>query len=153
MLNLPPTDPKALLYVGSSDGGLGLPRLSDQVNLRKWSIAACRLQERGGLLGLAVKGLLSRTAAVSGGRFVLRNQRDFIGHFTPTPVWGSSLGALGPNTLLSLSQILGQISHPLLRPLTLGLFRLEDHILLRTLHRLSTRADAPGLSSLPSFLS
>ena len=48
LLRLPPTHPNALLYIGTADGGLGLPRLSDQINLRKWSILR-RLQERGGL--------------------------------------------------------------------------------------------------------
>ena len=50
-LSLPPTHPNALLYIGTADGGLGLPRLSDQINLRKWSIL-CRLRERGGLPAL-----------------------------------------------------------------------------------------------------
>ena len=34
LLLLPPSHPNALLYIGSKDGGLGLPRLSDQINLR-----------------------------------------------------------------------------------------------------------------------
>ena len=46
LLQLPPSHPNALLYMGTSDGGLGLPRLSDQVNLRKWSMLN-RLQQRG----------------------------------------------------------------------------------------------------------
>ena len=123
LLHLPSTHPNAILYMRTPDVGLGLPRLSDQVNLRKWSIA-CRLQEREGIPGLAVKGLLSRASAVSGGYFLRQHQRNFIGPFTATPVCGSSLGALGPDASLRLSPTLGQISHPLLRPLTLGLVAL-----------------------------
>ena len=142
LLLLPPSHPNALLYIRAIDGGLGLQRLSDQINLRKWSIA-CRLQERGGLPGQAVQGLLARASLVSGGTFLHRNQGDFIGPFTHTPVWGSSLGALGPDTSLCLSPTLGPPSHPLLRPLTLCLGRLDDHKLLRTLQGLniSTWAD------------
>ena len=39
LLQLPPTHPNALLYMRASEGGLGLPRLSDHVNLSKWSMA------------------------------------------------------------------------------------------------------------------
>ena len=104
---------------------------------------ACRLHERGGLPRSAVQGLLARAAVVSGGSFLLHHQGDFIGPFATTPVWGSSLGALGPDTTLRLSPTLGSVSHQLLRPLTLGLARLDDFKLLRTLRHLnlSTWAD------------
>ena len=106
-----------LLYTGTADGGLGLPRLSDQINLRKWSIL-CRLQERGGLSALAVGGLLSRAAFNSGGHFLVPAQGDFIGPNSSVPVWGSSLGALGPDTTILLSPTQGSVSHPLLRPIS-----------------------------------
>ena len=48
LLQLPPAHPNALLYMNAKHGGLGLPRLSDQVNARKWAMAN-RLQQRGGL--------------------------------------------------------------------------------------------------------
>ena len=142
LLQLPPTHPNALLYMRTSEGGLGLPRLSDQVNLRKWSMA-CRLHERGGLPGAAIQGLLARASANSGGSFLHQQQGDFIGPFSITPVWGSSLGALGPDTALRLSPTLGPVSHPLFRPFTLGFDRLDDFKLLRALRRLnlSTWAD------------
>ena len=100
-LHLPPMHPNALLYIGTADGGLGLPRLSDQINLRKWSIL-CRLQERGGLSALAIGGLLTRAASVSDGHFLLPHQGDFIGaavsgHLDRIqcsichPLWGRSL--------------------------------------------------------------
>ena len=104
---------------------------------------ACRLQERGGLPSAAIQGLLARASGNSGGAFLHQQQGDFIGPFSTTPVWGSSLGALGPDTALRLSPTLGPVSHPLLRPLTLGFARLDDFKLLRALHRLnlSTWAD------------
>ena len=140
LLHLPPTHPNALLYTGTVDGGLGLPRLSDQINLRKWSIL-CRLQERDGLPALAVGGLLSRAALNSGGHFLIPSQGDFIGPHPSVPVWGSSLGALGPDTTILLSPTQGSVSHPLLRPIIPP--RLDNHSLLRTLRRLdlSTWAD------------
>ena len=85
LLLLPATHPNALLDTSTSDGGLGLPRLSKQVNLRKWSIA-CRLQEWGGLSSAAVQGLLGRASAASEGSFIRPNQGDFIGRFSLAPV-------------------------------------------------------------------
>ena len=133
LLRLPPSHGNALLYIGTTDRGLGLPRLSDQINLRKWSIL-CRLQERGGLPALAIGGLLTRAAASSGGQFIIPQQGDFIGPHSATPVWGSSLGALGPDTTLYLSPTLGPVAHPLLRPIVPP--RAGDSALLRALHRL-----------------
>ena len=130
LLHLPRTHPNALLYIGSADGGLGLPRLSDQINLRKWSIL-CRLQERGGLPALAVGGLLTRAALVSGGQFLVPAQGDFISPNPTALVWGSSLGALGPDTTISLSPTQGSVSHPLLCPISTP--RRDNHALLRTL--------------------
>ena len=142
-LQLPPSNPNALLYIGAPEGGLGLPRLSDQINLRIWSMTG-RLQERGGLSALAIGGLLSRAAEVSGGQFLQQGQGDFIGPYPTTLVWGGSLGALGVDTSLRLSPTLGPPSHPLLLPLALGLPRLDNGQLLRTLRRLevSTWADS-----------
>ena len=88
LLQLPPCHPNALLYMGTAEGGLGLPRLSDQVNLRKWSMLN-RLQQRGGLPALATHGLLTRASEVSGGQFLQPDQGDYIGPFPATPVWGS----------------------------------------------------------------
>ena len=142
LLLLPPTHPNALLYIKSSEGGLGLPRLSDQVNLRKWSMAG-RLQERGGLPALAIGGLLNRASMVSGGHFLQLDQGDFIGPHATSPVWGSSLGALGPDTSLRLTLTYGPTTHPLHQPISLSLPRLDNYQLLRSLHRmnLSTWAD------------
>ena len=99
----------------------------------------------GGLPGSAVQGLL-HALVVSRGSFLHQHKGDFIGPFTP--VWGSSLGALGPDTALRLSLTLGPVSHPLLRPLNLGLDRLDDFKLLHTLRRLnlSTWADLTSRS-------
>ena len=66
-----------------------------------------RLQERGGLPALVIGGLLNRATAMSGGRFFLQDQGDFIGPYSPSPVWGSSLGSLGPDTSLRLARTLG----------------------------------------------
>ena len=147
LLQLPPSHPNALLYLNPADGGLGLPRLSDQVNFRKWSMLN-RLKQRGGLPGLAVAGLLARAAAVSGGHFLIPQQGDFIGPYTTTPVWGSSLGALGPDTALHLAPTLGPSVHPLSRPLTSCLPRLDNFKLLRSLRLLdlSTWADLTARS-------
>ena len=79
-----------LLYMGSYDGGLGLPRLSDQVNFRKWSMTS-RLQQRGGLPALAVSGLLTRASEVSGDQFLGPPLEDFIGPYSSISVWWSSL--------------------------------------------------------------
>ena len=104
---------------------------------------ACRLLERGGLPGTAIQGLLARASTVSGGTFLHQPTGDFIGPFSLTPVWGSSLGAFGSDTTLRLAPTRGPVPHPLLRPLTLGFGRLDDYKLLRTLRRLnlSTWAD------------
>ena len=75
-----------------------------------------RLHERG--------GLLARAAEVSGGQHLQPSQCDFIGPYPSMPVWGSSLGALGPDTSLRLSPRIGPPLYPLLLPLTLGLSRL-----------------------------
>ena len=80
---LPPSHPNALLlYIGTKDGGLGLPHLSDQIDLRKWTIL-CRLQERGGLPALAIDGLLNRAAASSGGQFLTPPQGTSSAHTLP----------------------------------------------------------------------
>ena len=133
LLLLPPSHPNALLYISPTEGGLGLPRLSDQINLRKWSILG-RLQERGGLPALAIDGLLHRAAAASGGLFLIPQQGDFIGPYATTPFWGSSLGALGPDTSLHLSPTRGNAVHPLLRPI--APLRGDNFTLLRTLRNL-----------------
>ena len=95
-----------------------------------------RLQQRGGLPALATHGLLTRASEVSGGQFLQPDQGDYIGPYSATPVWGSSLGALGPDTELRLAPTLGPVSHPLLAPLTLGLPRLDNLKLLRSLRLL-----------------
>ena len=148
LLHLPPAHPNALLYMNANNGGLGLPRLSDQVNARKWAMAN-RLQQRGGLPALAVNGLLTRASELSGGQFLLPNLGDFIGPHPSTPVWGSSLGAIGPDTALRLAPTLGPAPHPLRRPLTLGLPRLDNFTLLRTLHHLGLHTWADLTSRAP----
>ena len=100
---------------------------------------ANRLQQRGGLPALAVSGLLTRASELSGGQFLLPNLGDFIGPHPSTPVWGSSLGA----------PTLGPAPHPLRRPLTLGLPRLDNFTLLRTLHRLGLHTWADLTSRAP----
>ena len=86
---------------------------------------------------------MARAVEVSGDQLLQPGQCDFIGPYSTTPVWGSSLGALGPDTSLRLSPILGPPPHPLLLPLTPGLSRLDNLPLLRTLRslELSTWAD------------
>ena len=78
LLQLPSSNPNALLYMSAKNGGLGLPRLSDQVNATKWAMSN-RLQQRGGLPALAVNGLLTRASELSGGQFLLPTLGDFIG--------------------------------------------------------------------------
>ena len=104
---------------------------------------AGRLQERGGLPAFALGGLLSRASMVSGGHFLLLDQWDFIGPHPHSPVWGSSLGALGPDTSLRLAPTCGPVTHPLHQPISLSLPRLDNYQLLRSLRRmnLSTWAD------------
>ena len=72
-----PTFPTRLLYLPHAQGGLGLPRLSTYVNLRKWSMAQ-----------RALSGLLERAARVSGSPGTLAS----IGFTALTPTWGGSLG-------------------------------------------------------------
>ena len=146
LLHLPPTHPNALLYINTTDGGLGLPRLSDQINLRKWSILG-RLKERGGLPALALEGLLHRATTVSGGQFLIPHQGDFIGPHSATPVWGSSLGSFGPDTTLHLAPTQGRATHPLLRPITP--LRSDNFALLRTLRRLDLSSWADLTSRAP----
>ena len=74
-----------------------------------------RLHERGGLPALAIGGLLARAAEVSGGQHLQPSQCDFIGPYPSMPVWGSSLGALGPDTSLRLSPMIDR-SSPLPAP-------------------------------------
>ena len=142
LLQLPPMHPNAPLYMRTSDGGLRLPRLSDQDNLSE--MVYC-LQITGTRGSSRPRG--SRTALPSLGGFWWSipppTQEDFIGPYTATPVWGSSLGALGPDTSLRLSTTLEPVPHPLLPPLTHGLVRLDEHKLLLSLRRLnlSTWAD------------
>ena len=90
LLQLPPSHPNALLYLGAPEGGLGLPRLSDRINLRKWSMIG-RLRELGGLSSLAIGGFLSRASEVSGGQF-LEPIRAILS--VPTPLRRSGDAAL-----------------------------------------------------------
>ena len=61
------TFPTRLLYLPASSGGLGLPRLSTYVNMRKWSMAQRALtQERPTPTAQAVAGMLDRAARLSG---------------------------------------------------------------------------------------
>ena len=146
LLHLPPTHPNALLYINTAEDGLGLPRLSDKINLRKWSILG-RLKERGGLPALALEGLLNRAATVSGGQFLIPQQGDYIGPHSATPVWGSSLGSFGPDTTLHLAPTQGRTTHPLLRPITP--LRFDNYALLRTLRRLDLSSWADLTSRAP----
>ena len=142
LLLLPPTHPNALLYLRSSEDGLGLPRLSDQVNLSK-------------VYDCPSAGLLHRATLMSGGQFLQPDQGEFIGPFTLNPVWGSTLGALGPDIALRLAPTAGPVFASA-APHSAYLAQL-----LRTLRRLdlSTWADltvrtrtvnGPGWTSLPS---
>ena len=82
-----PTFPTRLLYLPSAQGGLGLPRLSTYVNLRKWSMAQ-RALTQDSQTALAVSGLLDRAARVSGRPGPVAS----IGFPARHPTWGGSLG-------------------------------------------------------------
>ena len=103
LLLLPPTHPNVSRYIGSSDGGLGLPRLSNQSNLRnrKWSIL-CRLQKRGGLPAFAIGELLSLAAAVSDGQFLSPHQGAILAH-PPSHQSGAAASARWARTQRSTS--------------------------------------------------
>ena len=98
---------------------------------------AGRLQERGGLPALAIGGLLNRASLVSGGHFLHPDQGNFIGPHPHSPVWRSSLGALGPDTSLRLSPTCGPITQPLHQSMSLALPRLDNYHLLRALRRMN----------------
>ena len=85
--------PTHLLYLPTSMGGLGLPRLSTYVNTRKWCIAQRALLHTGNT-SLAVERLLDRAARLSGCR-ADPGQPTGISPTTAIPVWGSSFGAMG----------------------------------------------------------
>ena len=82
-----PTFPTRLLYLPASLGGLGLPRLSTYVNLRKWSMAQRALAHDTNT-GRAVHGLLDRAARASGSTGAAAS----IGFTALFPTWGGSLG-------------------------------------------------------------
>ena len=82
-----PTFPTRLLYLPASQGGLGLPRLSTYVNLRKWSMAQRALTQDSNT-GRAVHGLLDRAARASGSTGATAS----IGFTALFPTWGGSLG-------------------------------------------------------------
>ena len=82
-----PTFPTRLLYLPTSQGGLGLPRLSTYVNLRKWSMAQ-RAMTLETTTGRAVHGLLDRAARASGSTGTSAS----IGFTALFPTWGGSLG-------------------------------------------------------------
>ena len=88
-----PTFPTRLLYLPASMGGLGLPRLSTYVNLRKWSMAQ-RALDNNSNTGRAVHGLLDRAARASGSTGTSRS----IGYTALFPTWGGSLGHHGSST-------------------------------------------------------
>ena len=88
-----PTFPTRLLYLPAAMGGLGLPRLSTYVNLRKWSMAQRALVNDTNT-GRAVHGLLDRAARASGSTGTTRS----IGFTALFPTWGGSLGQHGSST-------------------------------------------------------
>ena len=86
------TFPTRLLYLPASSGGLGLPRLSTYVNLRKWSMAQRALtNERPTHTAQAVAGLLDRAARLSGCPTDTGGPVS-IGYTSRAPSWGASLG-------------------------------------------------------------
>ena len=87
-----PTFPTRLLYLPTSSGGMGLPRLSTYVNMRKWSMAQRALtHERPTNTAHAVAGLLDRAARLSGCPTDTGGPAS-IGYTSSTPSWGASLG-------------------------------------------------------------
>ena len=82
-----PTFPTRLLYLPASHGGMGLPRLSTYVNLRKWSMAQ-RAMTHDNNTAHAVHGLLDRAARASG----CTGPSASIAFTALSPTWGGSLG-------------------------------------------------------------
>ena len=82
-----PTFPTRLLYLPTSHGGMGLPRLSTYVNLRKWSMAQ-RAMSQDNNTAHAVHGLMDRAARASG----CTGTSASIGYTALSPTWGGSLG-------------------------------------------------------------
>ena len=83
-----PTFPTRLLYLPTSSGGLGLPRLSTYVNMRKWSMAQRALtHERPTHTAQAVAGLLDRAARYSGCPTDSGGAVS-IGYTSRAPSWG-----------------------------------------------------------------
>ena len=143
LLLLPPTHPNVSRYIGSSDGGLGLPRLSNQSNLRnrKWSIL-CRLQKRGGLPAFAIGELLSLAAAVSDGQFLSPHQGAILAH-PPSHQSGAAASARWARTQRSTSPPAWGRSPILFAAPSPPPPRLDNQVLFRALRRLdlSTWAD------------
>ena len=86
------TFPTHLLYLPTSMGGLGLPRLTTYINTRKWCMAQRALTHDDNT-AKAVHGLLDRAARYCGSP-VSPGQPTGISSTTSTPAWGSSLGAM-----------------------------------------------------------
>ena len=82
-----PTFPTRLLYLPTSQGGLGLPRLSTYINLRKWSMAH-RAMTQDNNTAHAVHRLMDRAARASGSSGTSAS----IGFSALFPTWGGSLG-------------------------------------------------------------
>ena len=80
----------ALLHLPPSQCGLGVPRLSDHITTRKWSMAQRALASDGNV-ARAVDGLLDR-AVRSSGSLTTPGHPSYIGALTTQPVWGSSFG-------------------------------------------------------------
>ena len=86
-----PTFPTALLYIPQSQGGMGIPRLSDCFIRQKWAITQ-RLILAGGRPADAAQGLLSRAARRSGGE-AHPSIGGFIGPTIGPATWASALGS------------------------------------------------------------
>ena len=81
-----PTFPTRLFYLPASQGGLGLPRRSKYVKLRKGSMAQ-RAMGHDNNTGRAVHGLMNRAGRASGSP----GPTASIGFTALFPTWGGSL--------------------------------------------------------------
>ena len=87
------TFPTRLLYLPATSGGLGLPRLSTYVNMRKWSMAQRALtHEHNTNTAHAVAGMLDRAARYSGCPTDTGGPVS-IGYTSRAPAWVTILGA------------------------------------------------------------
>jgi len=62
-LKLLPSAPNASLYMGKEVGGMGITRLSDQINIEKWAMLVCGLYSDNDK-SMATQGILQRSLQI-----------------------------------------------------------------------------------------